>query len=84
MLMQTEWFSNPDWWFSGNHDDEIVHRFEHLLDDVDVQDMSIIDKVLIWDQLPRHIFRNTRSLCIATCKRRYLVYVFAIAIPPHT
>lgn len=57
--METEWFSHPEWWFAGGkYDDIICEKFEHLLDSAD---LTPIDKILVNDQLPRHIFRNQQA-----------------------
>lgn len=53
--MQTLWFQHPEWWFGSQYDDEITHTFQHLLDDVPSEPLNLI---LIYDQLPRHMFRG--------------------------
>jgi len=56
--MEADWFSHPDWWFgcSSNVDEYLTLKYQHLLDIND--GLSLMDKILIYDQLPRHIFRN--------------------------
>jgi tRNA(Ile)-lysidine synthetase-like protein len=60
-----DWFLNPDWWFSKNseYDEFIITNYEYLLniefDDIVSDDAKfIIGCIIIYDQLPRHIFRN--------------------------
>ena len=64
--MQQEWFDNPQWWFAS--DDEIDHivcdKFGSLLNcdqgnDNDIGNaIDLIDQILKYDQLPRHLFRH--------------------------
>lgn len=52
-----EWRENPKWWFAGvKYDSHIVEKFGHLLD-TNIDRLSL-ESILIYDQLPRHIFRN--------------------------
>lgn len=57
--MDPVWFDHPEWWFASNgeYDQEIISRFGHLLDS-DITTISPLDQILIYDQLPRHMFRN--------------------------
>lgn len=66
--MQHEWFQHPEWWFSKNHkhDKYITSTYGHLLNDVNKYDYPLIDKALIYDQLPRHVFRNQAASHIIT------------------
>lgn len=71
--MALTWFNHPEWWFSKNHEYDVVitEQFEHLLEyeiySKNVQNKdNLINQVLIWDQLPRHVFRNTQSNHIIT------------------
>lgn len=78
--MQREWFRNKDWWFSKKpaYNDYISHTFGHLLDEVSVDyqsTLSIIDKVLIWDQLPRHVFRSQPAAHIIAYYLRKAIHV---------
>ena len=50
------WFNNPQWWFSQDYDKEITDKYEYLLNQPDPIDP--INTILIYDQLPRHIYRN--------------------------
>lgn len=56
-----EWFLNHNWWFNATKEDDkyISEKFGHLLDNTD--GLTLIEKVIVYDQLPRHIFRNTLS-----------------------
>jgi tRNA(Ile)-lysidine synthetase-like protein len=55
MDFYTEWFSRPELWFNSNFDNYIISKYECLLN------LSFTNKeaVLIYDQLPRHVFRST-------------------------
>jgi len=61
------WFEHPEWWFSKDHayDTVITNMFGHLLDG-DQNNGHIINQVLVWDQLPRHVYRNTQSNHVIT------------------
>jgi len=58
--MENLWFFNKDWWFSSNDstDKTVCELFQHLLDDPKIAQQSIIEQILRYDQLPRHIFRK--------------------------
>ncbi len=60
MFRQT-YLSNPHWWFSATDEDDayITREFSHLLAEATHEDL--LNMILIYDQLPRHIFRNTPS-----------------------
>ena len=55
-----EWFNNPNWWFSKNdeHDKYITQKYYHLLESKYTFLANPIQTILIYDQLPRHIYRN--------------------------
>ena len=55
-----QWLSHPEWWFSkqSEYDDYITQQFEHLLDEVH---SDIMTQIIIYDQLPRHVFRHCPS-----------------------
>lgn len=60
-----EWFKNSQWWFSNSieYDQYIIKHYEYLLD-IDIEDnyqKDPITYIIICDQLPRHIYRNTYS-----------------------
>ena len=67
--MQSEWLSNPQWWFDATPDIDkvITSKFGNLLDDGEEVVKSgndihtIIENILRYDQLPRHVFRGTLS-----------------------
>lgn len=54
------WRNHPEWWFSKDpaYDTLIVNSFEHLLDHEWDPNTNPIGCILLWDQLPRHIFRG--------------------------
>lgn len=54
-----EWFSHPNWWFHPTADDDkyITYHFSYLLD-IDLTFFNDIEKIIIYDQLPRHVYRN--------------------------
>lgn len=61
-----EWFAHPEWWFKATPEDDkyISKTFGHLLDIQSWNPSNIqetIECILIYDQLPRHIFRGTAS-----------------------
>jgi len=59
-----EWFANPSWWFEATpKDDEyITQKYSHLLDiDISSDEYSYIEKVIIYDQLPRHVYRHRQD-----------------------
>lgn len=57
-----EWFRHPEWWFKGDPsiDTYLRETYEHLLNTMNENTEDIYDllKILVWDQLPRHIYRN--------------------------
>ena len=55
-----EWFCNPDWWFSKNvkYDEYITQTYHNLLELQYISIANPIQSILIYDQLPRHIYRN--------------------------
>ena len=60
-----EWFAHPDWWFTHlpSYDEYITTHYEKLLDDYDSdKTMSVLAKLIILDQLPRHIFRHYNDI----------------------
>lgn len=61
-----QWFANPDWWFTKDnaYDEVITHRFQHLLNTTYNMEDTTHDPlatILVYDQLPRHLLRNTLS-----------------------
>lgn len=61
--MQDAWFQHPEWWFApdGAYDTIITASFAHFLDIDSSQhndDLPAIDRILIYDQLPRHVYRK--------------------------
>lgn len=55
-----EWFANPDWWFSKNeeYDKYITDKYSNLLEAQYFLTASPLQNIIIYDQLPRHIYRN--------------------------
>lgn len=56
-----EWLAHPEWWFAGvEHDAVICERYAGLLDlDLDGEwEKEPLPWILLWDQLPRHVFRK--------------------------
>ena len=60
-----EWFSHPEWWFSAKKnsevDDYITKCYGHLLFELPVAHQSPITTIIIYDQLPHHVFRKDRG-----------------------
>ena len=62
--MQQDWFDNPQWWFASDDeiDNIICNKFGSLLNhDMARQGYDSIDQILIYDQLPRHLFRHQQA-----------------------
>lgn len=59
------WFNHEEWWFSKEpaYDLHITDTYQHLLDETDNQliEQSIIGTIIVWDQLPRHVFRGQQA-----------------------
>jgi tRNA(Ile)-lysidine synthetase-like protein len=58
---KNEWFTNPNWWFNPTSEDDmyITINYEPLLDCNTIVDHLIT--VIMYDQLPRHIYRNQKA-----------------------
>lgn len=56
------WFVNSKWWFTSSlyDDDYISNTYQYLLN-IDISNEPFLNQIIIYDQLPRHIFRNTYS-----------------------
>jgi tRNA(Ile)-lysidine synthetase-like protein len=56
-----EWFAHPEWWFGKDPvvDAHVCANFAHLLDTDWGEASSVLGRILVWDQLPRHVFRGT-------------------------
>ena len=56
----SEWISHPDWWFTKDKetDNHLINNYEHLLN---LTHDNVIAQIILYDQLPRHIFRDTSS-----------------------
>ncbi len=57
--MEREWFQNPKWAFSASTADDayISSTFSYLLDAPE-SITSLLERILVYDQLPRHMFRG--------------------------
>lgn len=55
----TEWLAHPEWWFSkqDEYDELICEKYAYLLD-TNVTAESLVSQVVIYDQLPRHVYRK--------------------------
>jgi tRNA(Ile)-lysidine synthetase-like protein len=56
-----EWFNNPSWWFSKTEkiDNYIINKYEYLLDlEPDITQHNFLSYIVLYDQIPRHIFRH--------------------------
>jgi tRNA(Ile)-lysidine synthetase-like protein len=55
-----EWFNNHDWWFSKNYkyDEYITQTYSILLESKSLSIAKPLQTILVYDQLPRHIYRN--------------------------
>ena len=65
-----DWFSNPRWWFSATKDDDTYIRSKyasflsheiHLDEFIAMQHTQKLAWIIIYDQLPRHIYRDTHE-----------------------
>jgi tRNA(Ile)-lysidine synthetase-like protein len=56
MDFKTEWFANPQWWFTASEQDDkyLSTKFELLLG----TDCDELTQILLFDQLSRHHYRN--------------------------
>lgn len=65
-----EWFSNKTWWFdaSSTDDEYIASKYTNLFDIVcdDTYYMYPLAYVILYDQIPRHIYRGSQSHHIIT------------------
>tara|TARA_Y100000389_G_scaffold50722_1_gene46431 strand:+ start:15996 stop:17405 length:1410 start_codon:yes stop_codon:yes gene_type:complete len=63
-----DWFHNKSYWFSQNYDYYISQSYFHLLDSYIYPSNKIdyIALIILFDQIPRHFFRNTLSNHILT------------------
>jgi tRNA(Ile)-lysidine synthetase-like protein len=56
-----EWLNNPSWWFSKTEkiDNYIINKYEYLLDlEASITQHNFLSYIVLYDQIPRHIFRN--------------------------
>jgi tRNA(Ile)-lysidine synthetase-like protein len=56
-----EWLNNSKWWFSKTEkiDNYIINKYSYLLDlEANITRENFLSYIVLYDQLPRHIFRN--------------------------
>lgn len=55
-----DWFDHPSWWFDATreNDEYIRQKYEGLLDIEYDGYVAPLEKIILWDQLPRHIYRH--------------------------
>lgn len=56
-----EWLINSKWWFSKTEkiDNYIINKYEYLLDlEPDITQYNFLSYIVLYDQIPRHIFRH--------------------------
>lgn len=58
-----DWISNEKYWFncSKETDEYLISKYEYLLNEKINESYPIITYIILYDQLPRHIYRNTSS-----------------------
>lgn len=66
--MEAEWFEHPEWWFNcpPEIDEYLTDKYGRLLEEKHGKSLTAIDKILIYDQLPRHVFRGQDAEQIVT------------------
>jgi tRNA(Ile)-lysidine synthetase-like protein len=57
-----EWFDNPDWWFPKLKNIELIdecitNKYTSYLEH-ESGNLNNLDKIVLYDQIPRHIYRN--------------------------
>lgn len=60
------WLNTPNWWFANTkYDDHISVTYQHLLDMAPFEpsgnSAKLFQAILIYDQLPRHVYRRETS-----------------------
>ncbi len=62
MEFKREWFNHPEWWFSQvpSYDTYITANYEDLLSSTQ-EDIDPLTAIIIYDQLPRHIYRGQQA-----------------------
>jgi tRNA(Ile)-lysidine synthetase-like protein len=56
-----EWLDNSKWWFSKTEkiDNYIINKYSYLLDlEPNITQHNFLSYIVLYDQIPRHIFRN--------------------------
>ena len=77
--MEAEWFDHPEWWFGCSQEIDLYlgEKYECLLNAGQHDKLTSIDAIVLYDQLPRHIYRNQNAEHIITY---FLQKALAIAI----
>ena len=62
----TEFLNNRSFWFANNrqYDEYLTNKYEHALDadiSMNMSNDELLYSIILFDQLPRHVFRNTSS-----------------------
>lgn len=57
-----DWFNHPQWWFSQTYENDmlITRKYEHLFDAINPNEDPLA-LILLYDQLPRHIYRYQQA-----------------------
>lgn len=60
--MEQEWFENPSWWFNANDkiDEYLSIKYGYLIDD-NYNNLDNFGKILVYDQLVRHVYRKEHA-----------------------
>jgi uncharacterized protein (DUF924 family) len=64
-----DWFNNSSLWFSKKKevDNYIIDNYEYLLNlEEKINNNNFISYIILYDQIPRHIFRNQYANHIIT------------------
>lgn len=74
-VFKRDWFANPQWWFAGTtYDALLTERYAHLLDGCICCEDDLVAMVLLYDQLPRHIFRDHGNHIVTFFLQKALPY----------
>ncbi len=60
--MFQKWWDNPKWWFNPTLEDDIAIStiYEPLLSNPNII-KTVVEQIILWDQIPRHIFRHQHA-----------------------
>lgn len=59
-----DFLTHTSWWFDASPEDDayISEKYIHILDtDLEDRNSDIISRIMVYDQIPRHVFRNSQS-----------------------